>query len=326
MAQISDSPLVSVIIPCYNAEKFLPIVFKCFDRQSYRNFHLIFVDDGSTDGTLRVLEEYCKNNPIHTLKAGKNKGAASARNLGLKEIKGELFTFCDADDIITDNHLELGVKYIVEENADMAVCKIKRIAGKRTGKFNFDKTPRAKKLKSFDTDSAIEQYFSQEIFDFLLMNKIYRTDVLLKSGARFLDNTKYGEEAYFMFKYLSCSDKTVYYGAETYVYVQHNDSLMHSKFNESRLDIFTNLTAVMREIKREGKHIPVLPYVKVMRAGYSVGLLHFILHSDYRDKCVIKRIKTYLKKDVKSLKVCKKAAFYKKMFLPICAFISKIVF
>jgi len=326
MAQISKNPLISVIIPCYNAEKFLPIVFKCFDKQTYRDFHLIFIDDGSTDGTLRILKEYCKNNPAHTLIVGKNQGAASARNLGLKEIKGELFTFCDVDDIITDNHLELGVKYIVKENADMAVCKVKRIAGARTGKFNFDKTPRAKKLKSFDNGSAIEQYFSQEIFDFLLMNKIYRTEVLLKSGARFLDDTRYGEEAYFMFKYLSFSDKTVYYGAETYVYVQHKTSLMHSKFNESRLDIYTNLTAVIREIKREGNHISVLPYVKVMRAGYSVGLLHFILHSDYRDKFVIERIKNYLKKDVKSLNKCKKVAFYKKMFLPICVLASRMVF
>ncbi|MBR0189480.1 MAG: glycosyltransferase family 2 protein [Clostridia bacterium] len=326
MAQISDKPLVSVIIPCYNAERFLPIVFKCFNRQTYRNFQLIFVDDGSTDGTLCLLKEYCNNNPSHTLISGENKGAASARNDGLKVIKGELFTFCDSDDIITDNHLELGLKYIIQENADMAVCKIKRIAGKRTDKFNFDRTPRAKKVQLFGKYSAIEQYFSQEIFDFLLMNKFYRTDVLLKSGARFLDNTRYGEEAYFMFKYLSFSDKTVYYGAKTYVYVQHKTSLMHSKFNESRLDVYTNLTAVIREIKSENNHIAVLPYVKVMRAGYSVGLLHFILHSDYRNKCVIKRIKTYLKKDVKSLKVCKKAAFYKKMFLPICAFISKIVF
>ena len=326
MAQISDKPLVSVIIPCYNAEKFLPVVFKCFDRQTYKNFQLIFIDDGSTDGTLLLLKKYCKNNPSHTLIAGENRGAASARNDGLKAIKGELFTFCDADDIITSNHLELGVKYIMQENADMAVCKIKRIAGKRTGKFNYGKTPLVKKVRFFDKDSAIEQYFSQEIFDFLLMNKIYRTDVLLKSGARFLDNTRYGEESYFIFKYLSFSDKTVYYGAETYVYVQHKTSLMHSKFSESRLDVYANLTAVIREIKSEKNHLSVLPYVKVMRAGYSVGLLHFILHSDYRNKCVIKSIKTYLKKDVKNLKVCKKAAFYKKTFLPVCVLLSKIIF
>ena len=325
MAQISDSPLVSVIIPCYNAEKFLPIVFKCFDRQTYKNFQLIFVNDGSTDNTLLMLKEYCKQNPRHTLITGENQGAATARNKGLKEIKGELFTFCDADDIITDNHLELAVRYIVKENADMAVCKVKRIADKKTGRFNFDKTPQAQKLRFFGTYSAIEQYFSQEVFDFLLINKIYRTEILLKSGARFLDGTRYGEEAHFIFKYLSFCYKTVYYGAKTYVYVQNKSSLMHVKFNESRLDIYTNLTAVIREIKRDGKHVSVLPYVKVMRAGYSVGLLHFILHSDYRNTCVINGIKSYLKQDVKSLKACKKVALYKKIFLPFCVMLSKII-
>lgn len=325
MAQISDNPLVSVIIPCYNAEKFLPIVFKCFGRQTYKNFQLIFVNDGSTDNTLNMLRDYCRQNPRHTLITGENQGAATARNKGLKEICGELFTFCDADDIITDNHLELAVKHITEQTADMAVCKVKRIADKNVGRFNFDKNPRTKKLRFFGTESAIEQYFSQEIFDFLVVNKIYRTEILLKSGACFLDGTRYGEEAHFIFKYLSFCYKTVYYDAATYVYVQNKTSLMHVKFSESRLDIYTNLTAVIREIKNDGKHVSVLPYVKVMRAGYSVGLLHFILHSEYRNKCVIKRIKEYLKKDVKSLKSCKKVALYKKLFLPICVVLSKII-
>ena len=325
MAQVSEYPLVSVIIPCFNAEKYLPIIFQCFDKQTYKNFQLIFVNDGSTDGTLSLLSGYCRQNPQHTLISGENEGAASARNRGLKYIKGELFTFCDADDIILSNHLELLVKNLTYNKADMAVCAIKRISEKYAASFDFNSRPREKMLWFFGRESAIEQYFSQKIFDYVLFNKIYRTEILLKSGARFLDGTRYGEESYFIFKYLSFCYKTVYYGAKTYVYVQNKSSLMHVKFSESRLDIYTNLTAVIREIKNDGKHVSVLPYVKVMRAGYSVGLLHFILHSDYRNKCVINGIKSYLKQDVKNLKACKKVALYKKLFMPICVMLSKII-
>ncbi|MBP5466823.1 MAG: glycosyltransferase, partial [Clostridia bacterium] len=72
-------PIVSVIVPCYNAEKFLPTLFKCFNKQTYKNFQVIFVDDGSTDGTLAVLNGYCAIRPQHTVITGENAGAASAR-------------------------------------------------------------------------------------------------------------------------------------------------------------------------------------------------------------------------------------------------------
>ena len=228
-----SEPLVSVIIPCYNAERFLPTLFKCFDRQTYRNFQAIFVNDGSTDGTLKVLNEYCSSRPQHTVVSGNNLGVASARNKGLDAVRGEFFTFCDADDIICANHIELLVKHLCEENADMAVCAIRRMAGKKAEGFDFGLKPRAKKVRAFDRTQALTQYFSQEVFDFLLLNKIYRTEIMLKSGARFLEGTRYGEESYFICKYLMRAEKTVFYGAKTYVYLQHKSSLMHSGFNES---------------------------------------------------------------------------------------------
>ncbi|MBQ6727358.1 MAG: glycosyltransferase [Clostridia bacterium] len=320
------NPVVSVIVPCYNVEKFLPVLFKCFNRQTYRNFQAIFVDDGSTDGTLDVLREYCSSRPQHTVVSGENAGVASARNKGLDAIKGELFTFCDADDIICDNHLELLVKHISEENADMAVCSIKRLSGKKVGSFNFDVKPRAKKVRAFDRIQALEQYFSQEKFDFLLLNKIYRTETMLKSGARFLDGTRYGEESYFICKYLLKSQKTVFYGAKTYVYLQHKNSLMHSRFNEKRNDIYINISAVLSTLKNDRTLSSVVPYVKVMRAGYSVGILYFILRSDYKNDCVIAGIVNHLKTDAKNIRKSRKVALYKKIFIPVCAVLAKIIF
>ena len=244
------NPIVSVIVPCYNVEKFLPTVFKCFDRQTYKDLQVIFVDDGSTDGTLAALKEYCAARPVNTVITGENAGPASARNKGLKEIKGELFAFCDADDIISDNHFELLVKNIIEHSADLAVCAIKRLPGVKADKYDFNRLPRVGKLKVYDAKNALEQYFSQEVFDFPLYNKIYRTGVLKVSGACFFDGARYGEESYFVSKYLLSSEKVVYYGAETYVYLQHKNSLMHSGFNENRLDIFTNINAVIDGINK----------------------------------------------------------------------------
>ena len=319
-------PLISVIVPCYNVEKFLPNCFKCLENQSYKNLHVIFVNDGSTDDTLKILEEYCRFHSGNTLINGENRGVACARNSGLDAIKGEFFAFYDADDILYTDHFETLFKNVTESGADMAVCGIKRISEKRAAKFDYNRDIKADKIRVFDKQEALEQFFSQEKFDYLLMNKIFSAKILKESGARFLDNCRYGEEGYFFYKYLLSAEKTVYYGAKTYVYVQNKHSLMHSGFSEKRFDVYINIGAVLKEISVKEELSDVLPYVRVMRAGYSVGILHFILHSKYRNACVIARIVSDLKNDVKYLKKCPKVALYKKIFLPPCATLAKIMF
>jgi len=319
-------PLLSVIVPCYNAEKFLPNCFKCFDLQSYKNLQVIFVDGGSTDGTYKLLENYCALHPDYTFIHSNNEGVASARNKGLDAVKGEFCAFTDADDVFYYNHFELLVKTVTENEADMAVCGIKRISEKKVARINLRALSCSAKLFFYDKIQGLEQFFSQEKFDFLLMNKIFSTEIIKKSGARFLDGSRYGEESFFFFKYLSYCDKTVYYRAKTYVYVQRKGSLMHSSFNETRLDIYRNIQAVINEMELGGDFNSVLPYVKIMRAGYSVGILHYILRGKYKNSRVIAEIVRTLRQDVKSLKRCPKVAFYKKALLPPCAVVAKIVF
>lgn len=319
-------PLISVIVPCYNVEHFLPTCFKCLDRQTYKNLHVIFIDDGSTDGTLKLLQGYCALHPDYTLITGENRGVACARNSGLNAIKGELFAFCDADDIISDVHFELLCKNLIDSGADMSVCGVKRMSEKKAKKFDTAKRVKSHSVRLFDKKQALEQFFSQEIFDFLLVNKLYYTEIMRKSGACFLDNCHYGEESYFFCKYLLYAEKTVYFGAETYVYVQNKHSLMHSVFNEKRLDLYTNISAVLAEMSNYAEFTSVIPYIKIMRAGYSVGILYFILKSDYENACVIASIVNGLRNDVTNIRKCPKIALYKKIFMPIAVWLSSILF
>lgn len=317
------NPLVSIIIPCYNVEKYLKACFNSLDSQTYKNLHVVFIDDGSADNTLKLLKNYCALHENYTLISGENQGVASSRNKGLSAIKGEYFCFVDADDIILPTHVERLVNNLLQNQADMAVCGIKRVSERKSEIFDAHKIVKSGKIRTYDKMQALCEFFSQKTFDYLLMNKIFCTDIAVKSGARFLDGTRYGEEGYFFFKYLSACEKTVYYPDKTYVYVQRKSSLMHSAFNESRLDIYKNLDEVINEAK---DYSAVLPYVKVMRAGYSAGLLYFILRGKYKNSDVIARIVRTLNADVKSLKKAPKIALYKKICLPLVACVSKIVF
>ncbi|SDG42148.1 Glycosyltransferase involved in cell wall bisynthesis [Pedobacter terrae] len=102
--------LVSIIIPTYNAEKNLAETIKSAINQTWKNKEIILVDDGSTDRSLTIANQFSENGLI--IISQKNKGAAAARNLGIKKAKGNFFQFLDADDLLSPNKIELQMKEI----------------------------------------------------------------------------------------------------------------------------------------------------------------------------------------------------------------------
>src|SRR5688572_15366487 len=104
---MTESPLVSVVIPAYNAARFLPRAVESVLNQSYRPLEVTVIDDGSTDDTARVLEPY--RGAIHYLRQP-NGGPARARNQGIAQTRGELVAFLDADDLWLPNKLSIQVR------------------------------------------------------------------------------------------------------------------------------------------------------------------------------------------------------------------------
>lgn len=109
-------PLVSIIIPAYNSEKYIADTLRSVIAQTYQNLEIIVVDDASTDATLQVLEAMDINKPITVIKKEKNSGAAASRNLGYKHSKGSLIKFLDADDLISPEMIANQVALAVDDN------------------------------------------------------------------------------------------------------------------------------------------------------------------------------------------------------------------
>lgn len=111
-------PLVSVITPCYNSERFIERYLDCLLRQTYHNIQLIIVNDGSVDQTEQIVDGYkdrLERQGIElTYKYQENKGLGGAINTGLKLVQGEFFTWCDSDNLLTDDYFEVNVKYFLE--------------------------------------------------------------------------------------------------------------------------------------------------------------------------------------------------------------------
>lgn len=112
--------MISIVTPVYDAEAFIRQTMEMVQAQSYKDWELLLIDDGSKDGSCRVIEEYLKEKPddrIRLIKKEKNEGAALSRNRGIKEAKGRYLAFLDADDIWLPNKLEAQMEFMKREDA-----------------------------------------------------------------------------------------------------------------------------------------------------------------------------------------------------------------
>jgi glycosyltransferase involved in cell wall biosynthesis len=115
------NPLVSVIIPLYNAEKYIAETIENVLKQTYSNIEIIIIDDGSTDKSLSIAKSF-EGEKVKVF-SQLNKGASAARNYGLREAKGDFIQFLDADDLLSDNKIEEQVNLLISSKANsIAVC------------------------------------------------------------------------------------------------------------------------------------------------------------------------------------------------------------
>lgn len=111
-----QTPKISIIVPVYNVEKYLP---KCLDsivNQTYKNLEIICVNDESPDNSLKILEEYAKTDNRIKIISQKNQGLFHARISGLKVAKGDICLYLDADDLLADNALQVLHDYFAKHN------------------------------------------------------------------------------------------------------------------------------------------------------------------------------------------------------------------
>ena len=107
MKKNNINPMISIIIPVYNVEKYLHKCLGCIINQTYKTFELILVDDGSSDKSGEICDDYALRDSRIRVFHIKNGGAASARNFGLENAVGEWIAFVDSDDYISDDYLEV---------------------------------------------------------------------------------------------------------------------------------------------------------------------------------------------------------------------------
>lgn len=118
-----SAPLVSIVIPFYNEERFLERAIDSALSQSYASTEIILINDGSTDQSQKIAKAYCDQHSHLTLVTTQNLGLSSARNIGINSSQGEFITFLDADDALESHAIQVLVSQILADQSDMVICK-----------------------------------------------------------------------------------------------------------------------------------------------------------------------------------------------------------
>ena len=314
--------LISIVIPCYNTEKFLSDCVKSLDSQTYKNFEAIFVDDGSTDGTLALLNTLCAGKENYKVFSKENGGVSSARNFGIAHANGEFIQFLDSDDMLAPNHLEV----LIENIKDYGICMV----GHKNVKENdtYDKIAKFAKVKKSvcfnGKENITAQFLSSNKFIIAPWNKLFRHEIIKKFKNYpniFDEKVSCGEDALFEVEYfLNCENANLV-NAKTYYYRKRKSSLSFGKFKKNLLDV----CKVHEKTFNLCKDYPLaLQYAKAFVATTYVDLLFRIAKSDFDDKAVIKKIYNDFKENSKVLKKCKKIHFYHKL-VPLAIPVLKIM-
>ncbi len=152
-------PLVSIIVPIYNCEKYIEKNLLSLIQQTYQEIEIILVNDGSTDGSEKKCKEYSKKDKRIRYYYQKNSGVSSARNYGIKRSKGEYIVFVDADDSLKPDFVEVMIKKITSKDYDMVGCKMVRVNEKGETLYQFD----SYEPKEYSSKSAMQSFFLNKL-------------------------------------------------------------------------------------------------------------------------------------------------------------------
>ena len=231
------SPLVSIIVPVYNVEKYLRECVDSILAQTYRNLEVLLIDDGSPDRSGAICDEYAAADPRVRVIHQANAGAATARNTGLNIAAGELISFIDSDDFIAENMIEIMTDHICREQADLVICNV---------------APCYDRNSILSCESPIvDQTYPLEVFIkkeqvwqyMVLWNKLYRRHLF--DHIRFPDGFIYEDNAT-NHRILGQCRTIVTITDELYFYRQNPESIMHTT---TSIKLTDNLSALADKLQ-----------------------------------------------------------------------------
>ena len=235
-----DKPVVSILIPAYNAAAYLPQCLDSILKQTYRDLQVVIVDDGSKDNTLEVCRECAEKDARIEVYNQENQGVAATRNHLLDKVKGDYVLFVDADDWIEPDMVEYMTSLAVDYKSDMVMCD--RVIN--------DEKPsdRESEINILQKEEAIRDFLYQDYFVGSLWNKLLSSSLL--HNERFHRGISYGEDALFCWGALQKVNNVVVCNKQLYHYRMNENSISHQSFGEKKLTGHQTWTIISEDVMK----------------------------------------------------------------------------
>lgn len=257
--------MISAIIPIFNAENKLETMLKCIARQTYRDYEVILINDGSIDNSEVICKKVVETSKQIRYFYQKNAGVSAARNYGIREAKGEYITFLDADDSIDDNYFQELLKGC--NNADIAVCDV------------VSETEKGEELLRF---TLKEQLLTQtQALNYLLTRrginsgpcaKLFKKDIVENIC---FPSLKAYEDILFVTEAFSKAERIAVVNHTSYHYIQNMNGTMQNFLNSPSIDIVYATEKLLLFLERNKKLEPACEYITFSHLyQYIIPLLY----------------------------------------------------
>lgn len=270
-----DNMLLTVIIPVYNVEDYLDRCIQSVVDQTYKKLEIILVDDGSTDGSLQICNQWAEEDSRIKVIHKRNGGLSSARNAGIAIATGDVYAFVDSDDFIEPDMYEVMIEALIRTKKDIACCgRIVDLWGRRE-KQEFI----IKREKVFSRNEAIKEVLLLQDIDVSACDKVYKKEVF--KDIKYPEG-KISEDAAIIFNILEKTNGIVHVGRAFYHYIFRKNSISKSCYTHKNYDSYMNCVNTYEFINN------FYPQLKQYARIYSTLVCGNLLESMYGDSESIK--------------------------------------
>lgn len=247
---------ISIVVPCYNVEKQIKRCIDSIKNQSYKNYEVLLIDDGSKDKTKEIIKTEIKNDKRFKYLYKKNGGVSSARNYGIEKSTGKYLCFIDSDDYVEKDYLEELYKSLIENNADISICSFLRVY---ENKINHN---------------DIRKGFNNLIKHPASWNKLCKASLFKDNNLEYPLN-KWYEDLELFGKVFMISNKISIVEKPLYNYIQNSSSIMHT-YDDRIYQIYD----IVDEIEKFGKQRKI--YKKYKDNIEFINIYHILIGTIYR--------------------------------------------